>query len=408
MTKSKKKDFVFNTIGGVIYALNSVILLLLVVQIIGTEKGGVFSIAFTISQTLAVIGSFEMRAFQATDTGTYRIQDYFLSRIYTSVLMIAASIVWIVKNGYEREKAVIVFILCAYRLSDSFGDVIEGYFQQKDKLYISGIFLALRSGIPMVVFIVILLFTRNLLISCIFLFISAMLMLLILDFYSIIFKEKIRLTGGKTKEAMLIIKVCLPLFLSGFLSTYIINAPKYAIDKYLTQEMQTFYSIIFMPTFAINLVSGFLFKPYLLDVAMMWKEKQTKRIYSLLCKMTLIILGITLMCVCLGWFVGIPVLSWIYGVNELAAYKTQFIINLIGGGFNALCAFLYHMLIVMRRQRAIFFTYLIVFLEAVILSNFWVVKAGITGASLTYLICIVSIVFIFGCIIYSCQRKDEK
>ena len=65
MGKNRKLDFICNTIGSLIYALNSVILLMAVVRILGSDQGGVFSIAYTISQTVLVIGNFEMRVFQS-------------------------------------------------------------------------------------------------------------------------------------------------------------------------------------------------------------------------------------------------------------------------------------------------------------------------------------------------------
>ena len=37
-----------------------------------------------------------------------------------------------------------------------------------------------------------------------------------------------------------------PLFVSMFLNMYISNAPKYAIDAYLTDDIQAIYNMIFM------------------------------------------------------------------------------------------------------------------------------------------------------------------
>ena len=395
MTSQKKKDYIYNTIGSIIYALNSVVLLLIVIQIVGPEQGGGFSIAFTISQTVCVIGNFEMRIFQVTDSGTYSFQDYFLSRIYTSFMMIAVTLIWIVVNGYKHEKAILILILCAYRLSDTFGDVIEGYYQQQDKLYISSILLSLRSSIPTILFTVVLILTQNLMYGSFTLMISAIILLGVFDFGTLVFKDNVKLMGGKNQKVLGVLVVCLPLFIGSFLSTYIVNAPKYAIDKYLNETLQSYYAIIFMPSFAINLFSAFLFKPLLLDIALIWNKRDIHSINKIKVKMFGYITFITLLAVFFGRIAGIPILSYIYGVPAINQYAVQFIIILLGGGLHAYCMFLYHILITMRKQRCILFAYLIVYIEAVILSNIMVIKYGITGASITYLINCTTLVIIF-------------
>ena len=394
MLKDKKKDFIFNTIGSIIYALNSVILLMLVVQIVGAEKGGVFSIAFTISQTLAVIGHFEMRVFQVTDTGKYTFQDFFLSRVITSAIMILGAVIWIIINSYSKEKALIIFLLCCYRLSDSFGDVIEGYYQHEDKLYLSGIFLSLRTAIPTIIFIVSLLAYNNLVLSCLLLFVSAIITLFVFDFYMIMYKDKVDILGGSIIETATIIKSCFPLFISSFLSVYITNAPKYAIDKFLNEEMQTYYSIIFMPSFAINLFSGFIFKPFLLNIVDMWESRDVKRINRIIMKMIGIICLITIVSILAGSVIGIPLLQVIYGVSEISKYKIEFLIILLGGGINAINTFFHYILTVMRKQNTILITYLVVAIETIILSNQFVKCFQLMGGTMIYIMSVVSVGFL--------------
>ena len=58
-----------------------------------------------------------------------------------------------------------------------------------------------------------------------------------------------------------------PLFLSLFLNMYLSNAPKYAIDAHLTEEIQAMYNIIFMPAFVVQLVVHFIFNLILTSYA---------------------------------------------------------------------------------------------------------------------------------------------
>ncbi len=384
MIKKRKSDYIWNTIGSLIYAFNSVILLMVVVQVLGSEQGGIFSIAYTISQTLGIIGCFEMRVFQVTDRGVYSFQDYFRSRIYTSSVMVIIAVGWILINKFESEKAILTIVLCLYRLSDSFGDVIEGYFQQTDRLYISGKLLAVRAGIPAIIFIISLLISKNLLLSSFLLMLFSIFFVFVYDFGSLFFKDKVKLFGGTVDRAIKLLLICLPLFVSSFLATYIINTPKYAIDRYLSEDVQTYYSVIFMPSFVINLLSGFVFKPLLVDITSIWEKGESKKVVSIIFKMSAWILMITTVSVMGGWLLGIPVLSLIYGLGDLALYKKQLIIILIGGGINAYNIFQYYILTVMREQKYILIGYIFVFFESIVLSNVLVKGMGIQGAAISY------------------------
>lgn len=395
MIRKRKQDYVWNTTGSLVYALNSVILLMVVVQILGAEQGGIFSIAYTISQTLMIVGCFEMRVFQVTDRGLYSFSEYFQSRICTSCIMIIIAVTWILVSRFDLEKSTITIMLCLYRLSDSFGDVIEGYFQRTDRLYISGRLLTIRVGLPMIIFILFLLCTNNLLLSCFVLMLSSLCFLIVFDFGLLVIKDKMNVFGGNFNNTIRLLIACIPFFLSSFLATYITNAPKYAIDRYLTDELQTYYSVIFMPSFAINLLSGFAFKPLLVDLTLIWEKRDTQRMLSIIFKMSIWVMAITILGVICGYGSGIPILSLIYGLSDLNSYKRILIIILIGGGINAYNIVLYYFLTVMREQKFILSGYIFVFFESTALSNILVKKMSIHGAAVSYFICGLSLGLIF-------------
>ena len=53
--------------GSVMNAASSVLMLLAVTRILGVYAGGVFSLAYAVSQQFQTIGAFEMRPYQATN-----------------------------------------------------------------------------------------------------------------------------------------------------------------------------------------------------------------------------------------------------------------------------------------------------------------------------------------------------
>lgn len=63
-----RKNYIWNTLGSAANALSSAILLLMTTRILGLEAAGIFAIAFALSQQFQVIGHFEIRSYQATDS----------------------------------------------------------------------------------------------------------------------------------------------------------------------------------------------------------------------------------------------------------------------------------------------------------------------------------------------------
>ena len=61
---------------------------------------------------------------------------------------------------------------------------------------------------------------------------------------------------SKTRVKSLMIK-CFPLFAGAFLSFYIGNAPKYAIDAVMTDAELASYGFIAMPVFVVGLLNNF-------------------------------------------------------------------------------------------------------------------------------------------------------
>lgn len=66
------------------------------------------------------------------------------------------------------------------------------------------------------------------------------------------------------------------MFIGTFLSLLLYNVPKYAMANVLTDEYQTYYSILFMPSFVITLMCEFVFKPTITTIAQLWWENDLK------------------------------------------------------------------------------------------------------------------------------------
>ena len=414
-TPTGKAVAFWNMMGSLVNAATSVILLMMVTRTLGDEKAGVFSFGFSVSLMMLTVGMFEVRPFQSTDIyKQFSFPQYFSFRLLTCLLMLLSCVGYVAVNGYAAEKAWVVLLLCVLKCVEAVCDVFNGQAQQNDRLDIAGFSLSVRVCVYCVGFLVSLLLTRNLLFSCGVMVLLALLWLLVFDVPTGKYFEKCGLDFQKS-SILGLLKACFPLFLASFLMMYISNAPKFAVDAYLSDEYQTYYGILFMPASVINLFSLFAFRPLLTKLTAMWNENRRKAFLLTVGKLILWILFVTAAALLGGWLLGIPVLSLLYG-TDLSAYKAELMVVLVGGGFNALCVLLYYMITVMLRQKYVLIGYTVAALTAWFSGDRLVRAFGLMGASYTYLLSVAVLCILFICIFtgvlllkrHEKERADEN
>ena len=69
---SESSVYIWNIVGSIANALLSVVLLMMVTRTFDDKQADIFSVAWTISQLMVTIGTFQIRTYQATDvTGVF-------------------------------------------------------------------------------------------------------------------------------------------------------------------------------------------------------------------------------------------------------------------------------------------------------------------------------------------------
>lgn len=177
----------------------------------------------------------------------------------------------------------------------------------------------------------------------------------------------------------------LPLCLCLFLQVYTINMPKYAIDRYMAVEMQAVYGIIFMPAAFVNLLGSFIFRPVLTTLSALWDKRAYKEMRYMCVRRILLLMLITVFAVIIGYFIGTPILSVIYGL-DVRKYRLELAIILLGGGFAGISALLYFMATVIRRQYSMLICFFSAFCVSAAAAYPLVRAYGLLGAACCYLL----------------------
>lgn len=405
-----KKDTIWFTAGSLCNSLSSIVLSLLTTRILGTHDAGIFAIGWAISQLMLTIGWYSTRQYQISDVNErFTFGDYLSFKFITITIMVIGSIIYSILLKQDNYKMFVALSLTGLMITETFADVFSGFFQQKNKLFIAGKSYVVRIITYDIIFFFILMLTKNIIFATIAAMCFSLLWLYCFD-YQIAKKINVKpLKVNFTKSIQLAI-ICFPLFAGSFLSAYIINVPKNAIELYLNSEIQTYYNIIFMPSSVINLFGMFIFVPLFSDLAKTWNNHFYEEFIKIIKRIILYIFSLIIIILIGAFFLGIPILSIIYNVN-LDSYKLALMILLLAGGINSIVYVTSFVITLLRKQMFILLIYGFASFVTLIITKYFVINYGIIGAALVYFIaniCIAS-AFIFICYLFiSRELKQNK
>ncbi len=395
-SNKERQNIIWNMIGSFCYAFASMVLSFLVMRFIGEEEGGIFSFGYsTLGQQLFILAYFGIRPFQVTDgTREYRFGDYLHHRYITCVAALAGGLCYLAISGYSLRKALVLFLLICYKVTDGFADVYESEFQRNGKLYLTGKSNAFRTLLSVGTFLTTLSVYSDLTAACVA---AAAAQISGVVLFDIIILH--RLMGvdydWNLKRMWSLTKGTLLLFLSVFLDFYVFSSVKYAIDAHLGDAASGYFNVIFMPTSMINLAAGFVIRPILTYLTQYWNERSLQTFHKALGKLSAVISGLGAIAVVSAVVLGKPVLrvmEQILGIayiGSLTKYYGSFVLIVLGGVFYAVLNLYYYVLVIMRRQKWIFEIYLVMTVIASALAPGMVKSGGIPGAAMAYLVLMV-------------------
>lgn len=383
----KQSGFIWNSLAGIINASEAVIILMVVTRVSGLEMAGIVTIAFSIGNLLMTVGKYGMRNFQVTDVNdSFSFNDYFSSRIVTVFVMLMLTVIYLLYAficlGYSWQKSAVVLLICMIYMVESLEDVFWGNYQRHGHLDFGGKVFAYRWLLQMAIIILLLLLQIDVVWSLFLALCSGALFTYIYNrrTQALFQTEKLCFIS---KNVMELLRCCFPLFLAAFLSNYIVNAPKYAIDALMDESSQACYGFIAMPVFVVSLVSNFFYQPILLELANIWESRQFTLMRKMIRRQCAFIFVLTFACLIGAYFLGIPFLNILFNA-DLADLKMELLILLLGGGFFALASFFIVVMATMRIQTRAIYVYSVVAALAMIFSPFFVKVYGLTGAAWVY------------------------
>lgn len=386
MSKSNlKRDYFWNSIGVFLQNATSPLLLIAITRINGIDTSGLFSFAFAISIVLFAFGLWGGRLYQVSDAKReFDHRSYIVARMILAVAMVVAAILFTLVNNYDIYKTSVIIILVGYKAIESIADSIYGVLQVHNGLSYVGKSLIYKSVLGLVLFVLVDIVTGNIILSSLTLVFVNIVFVLLYDTRLASKLDDIKIKSSLVKryirDGFTILKRTAVIFAVTFLATFSINIPRYFIDKYDTDQIG-YFGIIAMPITLIAIFMSFILQPNIVNLTRMYAHAKYDDFKKVINKVMNITFGFGV-AVALGtFFVGVPLLNLIFGV-DFSQHKTELMIMIIGGITNAFVAIFIIILTIMRKFKAQFyallFTNVILVLASMILVERYGIMAGVS------------------------------
>lgn len=383
----QKQAVLWNMIATIASSFQTMILMLILTHKSDFISASIITIGYAIANLAMTIGKYGIRNYQVSDVREkYGFETYLRTRYITVAIMSVFSIIYFMKgmlcDGYSMEKGLSVLLICMYKSIESFEDVYHGRMQQMNRLDIGMRILAIRNIIYIVEFVVVYCMTNNLLFTLLVSVVTTLLLAFALNripeknIYYVNNEE----SRGTIKELLI---ECLPVAVAAFLLMYLGNAPKYIMDAIVSDEEQTYFNILFMVTFAVNLLGVFIFNPLVRKMAVLWNDKKISEFQGHVVKILLCIAGVVIVGIIFATVIGRKMLGWIYGVS-LEGYKAELLLMLVAGGELAVLNLMNLLLVLIRRQNVLMFLCALTSLVLLMFGERFLLCSGIFGLVIFY------------------------
>lgn len=380
-----KKNIVWNTIGVLIISSTSLLYTLILTHFCNLKDVGIFSFAFSFACMMITLASFGGRTIHITDSNNNNSNiSYIITKYITVLITFLIVLIYITIKSYSITKTTLIIILCLFKFFEEISDVYYGVLQKENYLYKVGIFQTVKSIINIILFTLIIVFSKNIILS------SSSILIVNILFALIIERHAAKTANNwkfeiKTKEIKNILYQNFYVCFFTFLTSYIISSPKYAIDKYLIDDMQAIFNIILMPATFIYLLAGFILSPFMVEISKEIEKKEYDKSKKRVIKIISIILLLGIISLIGCYYCGIPILNIIYGI-DLTAYKFGFLIIILGSIMYSISVAISTILIAYRELKIQTIISLVLSILSYLICNILVKKLSITGGCYAYLI----------------------
>lgn len=310
---SIKKNIIWNSIGTFVMFFCQWLMMVLVVRLSGYSDSGILSLSVSCGNVFLIIAAFGVKTFQVSDIkNQYKDGEYYGAKIITILFTVLVGTVWTLLSGYEGIEKTSILLYMAYIMVYSYADAVYGALQKRWRLDIAGISMCIRNIGALVVFCLVIWFTKDIRIALLVMLALSLAVLFIYDLPSTKRVTEIR-PMLKGKNIWLLLWECFPFAVYTFFHTLVLTVPKLAVRGYYDKETLGIYSAVLAPVTVLQVAATFVINPLSTLMAEKIEARKWKELYILLGKCILMLLGILAAGILISVFIGKWGLQLLYG-----------------------------------------------------------------------------------------------
>lgn len=362
----------------------------------GYDNAGVFALAMSFSNTFSTIAAYGIRSFQVSDINKeFDDSEYVTTRLYTSLAAVIVCIAFVLSSGFDKFQITCITAYMIFKISESLTDVFHGVDQLNMRMDYIGISFILKGFITSIVFVLVIWFTKDLILGIVSLILTSYLVLIFYDkresrqFY---ISKKVKFKSVK----QLLIK-CFPLASYCFLFTTYTTIPRFYLERIMGSELLGIYASVALPVIIVQTLASYIFNPFITIFADNWDRGDFNGFKKLFTKIIVVLALISVISIIGALILGEFGLKILYGVRILD-YSYLLIPLVWCTILTSFLWFLSTIIIVVRNLKILLTSGIIAVIICIIGSSNFIITFGLNGASYIMIISLfiqISILFIY-------------
>lgn len=428
MRLSLRKNFVWMVLGTGVENLSKWGMLAVLAKLTSVEIVGVFGLALALTAPVVMFFNLGLRQAQATDVRReYLFEDYFRLRSVTNVLACSLIVLLGVVLGYAAEQIAVVALVGLFGVVSAQSDAYYGLFQLHERMDFIARSRIVRGPLALLFLALGVLHTGDLVVGAIGMVAAALLVLLLVDRHnarrfltgdrgmasqahgdnpardnrhlSVLSIESIR----RTVQLALLV---LPLGVVGFFMSLQTSIPRLLVEANLGFALLGYFVAIVAAYSASSMMVNSLAHAASPRLARAFASGNKRAFVKLLAKMSLVGIGLGGSGICIAYFFGEVILSFLY-TGDYGAYSDVFVLVMIAALFRFL-ANLWQMGISAARQfRVQFILHFGVVMVVLVSCMILIPTHGLVGAAVAMILAAIAhMVGVLLIIVWLVRRLD--
>jgi len=390
-------------------AIFPTVLVFIMTRRIGLAYAGMFTFAHALIDLPVLFTLFNVRLYQNLDVKQeVQLGVYLGHRTVFAVIASAVFSAFLFFAGFDTLQLIVILLVFFIFMTAVYFDAFLGDLQRKGKMRMAGKMQASVFVGALIFSIIVLLFTNSLIATLATAgFVVFAGYLAWLWYYRKHFANMhVRFEFSAIKKLTLAV---LPIFITGFMFTYLFNAQKYYLEAFVSIESVAVYGILLIPVGLLNIAStGFFSGAVATKTAEIFAAAQEKLFKRRVNIQLLIALGLFVPFILVAYFLGIPLLSWISAV-DLTPYRAEFMILSLGAVARAPDYVLTPVLIMLKKQKTMLYVSILVAIVAGPTMWWLVSNYGMFGAAFSiFVLFLPRTVLLYIIYILAIRKRRDK